>query len=379
MGVAPMTIAKVECIYTKPAWVFVKITTDNGIVGWGEASYGGRDLATGAAVMEAARYLVGTDPTELERHWSHLFRGPFRRGGPVLMSASAGIDMALWDIKGKAYGVPIYQLIGGKVREKVRAYGGGATPEWCNAGQPGAKMSAEELVPFLETWDADEWAASLPDWSPEIGCPTWGGFTCHKVCYLPACMLGGVERPIVINQCANAFAALRRKVGSSVDIAMDLHGRASPATARQLVAKLAPSDPMFIEEPILGDDLQSLLHLQQISTVPIATGERVYTRWQWGDLIANSACQIVQPDIITSGGIWELRKIAAMAEAREIGIAPHMPYGPISFMACIHLAAATPNHVIQEGGGNVTASHSYLTEPIELLPGGFIGVPNRPG
>eukprot|EP01048_Picozoa_sp_COSAG05_P019968 COSAG05_NODE_3274_length_2187_cov_0.855364_2_plen_190_part_01 len=160
MGVAPMTIAKVECIYTKPAWVFVKITTDNGIVGWGEASYGGRDLAAGAAVMEAARYLVGTDPTELERHWSHLFRGPFRRGGPVLMSASAGIDMALWDIKGKAYGVPVYQLIGGKVREKVRAYGGGATPEWCNAGQPGAAMSAEELVPYLETWDADEWAAS---------------------------------------------------------------------------------------------------------------------------------------------------------------------------------------------------------------------------
>ena len=293
---------------------------------------------------------------EMERHWQHLYRGPFRRGGPVLMSASAGIDMALWDIKGKALGVPVYQLIGGKCREKVRAYGGGATPPWVNYGQPGSDKGVEDLVPFLEQWDAEEWAASLPDWSGEPHCPTWGGFTCHKVCYLPACMVAGVEKPIVLNACVAAFAALRKKVGDGVDLAMDLHGRASPATARALVAKLAPYDPMFIEEPILGDDLPTLVNLQNLSTVPIATGERLYTRWEFQDIIAASAVQIVQPDIITSGGIWELRKIAAQAESREIGIAPHMPYGPISFIACLHLAAATPNHVIQEGGGNIAVS-----------------------
>lgn len=130
---------------------------------------------------------------------------------------------------------------------------------------------------------------------------------------------------------------------------------------------------------ILGDDLESLLNLQSLSTIPIATGERLYTRWQFQDIIAKSAVQIVQPDIITSGGIWELRKIAAQAESREIGLAPHMPYGPISFIACLHLAAATPNHVIQEGGGNVAVSKNYLTQPLELLEGGYVAVPDRPG
>ena len=320
---------------------------DNGIVGWGEASYGGRDRAAGVAVEEASRYLIGTDPMEMERHWQHLYRGPFRRGGPVLMSASAGIDMALWDIKGKALGVPVYQLIGGKCREKVRAYGGGATPPWVNYGQPGSDKGVEDLVPFLEQWDAEEWAASLPDWSGEPHCPTWGGFTCHKVCYLPACMVAGVEKPIVLNACVAAFAALRKKVGDGVDLAMDLHGRASPATARALVAKLAPYDPMFIEEPILGDDLPTLVNLQNLSTVPIATGERLYTRWEFQDIIAASAVQIVQPDIITSGGIWELRKIAAQAETRNISIAPHCPYGPVSLVASLHLDTVTPNFLIQ--------------------------------
>jgi hypothetical protein len=222
----------VETIYTKPAWVFVKITTSNGIVGWGEASYGGRDRAAGAAVEEAARYLLGTDPTELERHWQHLYRGPFRRGGPVLMSASAGIDMALWDIKGKALGVPVYQLIGGKVREKVRAYGGGATPEWVRCGQPGSPHSADDLLPMLEAWDADEWAASLPEWSGAVGGAVWGGFTCHKVCYLPSCMLAGVERPLVIDSCVRAFAALRRKVVGANPSCLPAphHGSPSPST-----------------------------------------------------------------------------------------------------------------------------------------------------
>ena len=251
------------------------------------------------------------------------------------MSASAGIDMALCtcypsestcymcyllrfstdksvvyggqgDIKGKALGVPVYQLIGGKCREKVRAYGGGATPDWVNCGQPGSKFSSDDLIPMLQKWNADEWAASLPDWSPEPHCPVWGGFTCHKVCYLPATMLAGMPQPIVLNACVDAFAALRRKVGPAVDLAMDLHGRASPAIARALVAKLAPYDPMFIEEPILGDDLEGLLNLQSISTVPIATGERLYTRWQFQDIIAKSAVQIVQPDIITSGEPFQI-------------------------------------------------------------------------
>lgn len=195
----------------------------------------------------------------------------------------------------------MYQLIGGKCREKVRAYGGGATPDWVTCGQPGSRYSADDLIPMLQEWDAEEWAASLPAWSPEPHCPVWGGFTCHKVCYLPATMIGGMPQPIVIQACVDAFAALRKKVGNSVDLAMDLHGRASPAIARALVAKLAPYDPMFIEEPILGDDLESLLSLQNLSTVPIATGERLYTRWQFQDIIAKSAVQIVQPDIITSG------------------------------------------------------------------------------
>jgi galactonate dehydratase len=339
----PMRITHLETLHLRPRWLVVRVHTDAGIAGLGEATLEGRSLTVETAVHEMGRWLIGQDPRRIEHIWQHLFRGGFYRGGPVLCSALSGIDQALWDILGRQLGVPVYQLLGGAVRERVRLYG------WMNVTTTGdyiveaARLAAEQK------------------------------FTAFK------CTVTDAMRPLEsrahCEAAAARFRALRQRLGDEVDIAVDLHGRCTPAVSRQLARLLEPDHPLFLEEPVLGDDPQALVDLAAATSVPLATGERLYTRWQFQEIIARRAVAVVQPDIAHAGGISELRRIAAAAEAREIALAPHCPLGPVALAACLHVAAATPNFLCQE---HVTLGETLLTRPLRISDG-FAALPDGPG
>ncbi len=337
-----MKITRLETLFVKPRWVFLKMHTDAGIVGWGEPIVEGWSQTTAAAVHEMGRYLIGQDPRRIEHHWQALYRGGFYRGGPVLTSALSGVEQAMWDITGKWLGVPVYQLLGGAVRDKIRVYGhvgGDSTEAYIASGQ----ASVEK------------------------------GFTAVKTG-----MFGAVEfvdSPRFVAEAAEKMAALRRGVGESVDIGVDFHGRVSPAMAVKLCKALEPYNPMFIEEPVLPGNVDALVTVARSTTVPIATGERLFTRWGFREVLEKGAAVILQPDLSHAGGIFEVRKIAAMAEAYYAAIAPHCPLGPIALAACLQVDACTPNFLCQE---QVNMGEGYLKQPFELRDG-YIDVPTGPG
>jgi galactonate dehydratase len=338
-----MTITRIETIHLRPRWLVVRLHTSTGLVGLGEATLEGRCLTVEAALHEMGRWLIGQDPRRIEHIWQHLQRGGFYRGGPVLSSALSGIDVALWDILGKHLGVPVYQLLGGAVRDRIRLYG------WMDVTKTGDYIeSASRLV------TADK-------------------FTAFK------CTITDAMRPLEsrksIAAAVKRFRDLRERLGDSADIGVDLHGRCSLTVSRQLAHQLEPFHPLFLEEPVLGDDPRALRELAAGTTVPIATGERLYTRWQFQDLIAERAVAVVQPDVAHAGGISELRRIAAMAEARGIAFAPHCPLGPVAFAACLHLAAATPNFLCQE---HLTLGETLLVQPFAVQEG-YTALPTGPG
>jgi galactonate dehydratase len=288
------------------------------------------------------RYLLGQDPRRIEHHWQAIYRGAFYRGGPVLTSALSGIEQAMWDITGKWLGVPVHQLLGGAVREKTRVYGhvGG---ESCEAyGSSGRRALAQ-------------------------------GFTAVKTCPFGAARF--VESAEFIDQAAARIAALREGVGKGVDIGVDFHGRVSPATAIQLAKALEPYRPMFIEEPCLPENVDAMAAVARATTIPIATGERLFTKWGFREVLEKRAAAILQPDVSHAGGILEVRKIAAMAEAHFAAIAPHCPLGPISLAACLQVDACTPNFLCQE---QVTFGEGYLKQPF-VLSDGCVAVPTGPG
>jgi galactonate dehydratase len=338
-----MVITRIEPLHLRPRWLVVRVHTDTGVAGLGEATLEGRCLTVEAALLEMSRWLVGQDPRRIEHIWQHLYRGGFYRGGPVLTSALSGIDQALWDILGKHLNAPVYQLLGGAVRDRIRLYG------WVNVTSTGdyieaaAKLAAEHK------------------------------FTTFK------CTITDAMRPLESREAIAAavarFAALRERLGDEIDIGIDLHGRCSPSVSRQLAKALEPYHPLFIEEPILGDDCGALRDLAAATSVPLATGERLYTRWQFQDLIAQRAVAVVQPDVAHAGGISEVRRIAAAAEAREIAFAPHCPLGPVALAACLQLAAATPNFLCQE---HVTLGETLLTRPFSVRDG-HADLPAGPG
>ncbi len=337
-----MRITKVETLFIKPRWMVLKIHTDEGIVGLGEPTLEGRSQTVAAAVQEIARYLVGQDPTRIEHHWQAIYRGQFYRGGPILCSALSGIEQALWDITGKWLGVPVYKLLGGATRDKIRLYGwiGGDTPE--KHAEAGRQRVAQ-------------------------------GFTAIKMGVSDAGRI--VESPAWFQKQVDNFAAARAAVGPNVDIGMDFHGKVSPANAVRLARALEPYSPLFIEEPVLPENVDAMAFVARGTSIPIATGERLFTKWGFREVLEKQAATVLQPDLCHAGGILEVKKIAAMGEAYYAAVAPHCPLSPIALAACIQLDACIPNFLCQE---HVSLGEGYLKEPFKLVDG-YIPLPTGPG
>ena len=333
-----LRITKLETILVKPRWLFLKIHTNAGIIGLGEPVVEGRALTCRTAIEEIAPYLVGKDPRAVTHHWQAIYRHAFYRGGPILTSALSGIDQALWDIKGKAVGVPVYELLGGPTRSKVRVYAHSRTPE---------SMKADMKK----------------------------GFTAFKTGPAKRRPARYIETPAEVKYAVEKFAELRAAVGDGVDIGVDFHGAISPAHAKMLIKGLEPYNPMFIEEPCQAQNHDIMAEIARGTHLPIATGERVFTKWGFREVLEKRAATILQPDMCHAGGITEVRLIAGMAEAYYATIAPHNPLGPISLAAGVHLAASIPNFLIQE---QVSLGEGYIKKPFTVKEG-YLELPTGPG
>ncbi|WP_309120462.1 galactonate dehydratase [Paenibacillus sp.] len=310
-----MKIRSIELFTVPPRWLFLKVTTDDGLTGWGEPIVEGRAETVKAAVQELSDYFIGKEAGNIEDLWQVMYRGGFYRGGPILTSAISGIEQALWDIKGKRFGVPIYELLGGSVRDKMRVYA------WIGGDKPAETAEA-----------AREKVAA--------------GYTAVKM--NGTAEMEWIDSNAKIESAVANIAAVREAVGYGIGIGIDFHGRVHKGMAKALIKELEPYKPMFIEEPVLPENNEALLELARVTTVPIATGERMFTRWDFKHALASGAVDIIQPDLSHAGGIWETRKIAAMAEAYDVAVAPHCPLGPIALAASLQLDFCTPNAFIQE-------------------------------
>ncbi|GAB2760054.1 galactonate dehydratase [Salinifilum aidingensis] len=309
-----MKITQLRTYQVPPRWLFLRIDTDEGIVGWGEPVVEGRAGTVRAAVDELSDYLVGADPGRVEDHWQVLTKGGFYRGGPVLSSAVAGIDQALWDIKGKALGVPVHELLGGPVRDRMRVYSWVAGDEPSAAVEHAAQRVAE-------------------------------GFSAVKMNV--AGRMRQLETTAEIRAAVERARAVKDELGPHGDVAIDFHGRVSPPLARRLCRELEPVQPLFVEEPVLPELSGELPRVVDSTTVPIATGERLYSRWDFADVL-RSGIAVAQPDLSHAGGVSECRRIAAQAEVHGVGLAPHCPLGPIALAASLQVDFASPNALIQE-------------------------------
>jgi galactonate dehydratase len=305
-------------------WIFVKVETDDGLIGWGEASLEWKTRAVAGAIADFEPFVVGVDPRRIEHLVQTMSRQPFFRGGIVASSALSGIEQACWDILGKSLNVPVYQLLGGAVRDRVRMY------DHLGGGEMKALYLDDEPQVMAER--ARESMAA--------------GYTAVKVLAVPRTL--PVDGPIPIKRAVATMAAIREAVGEAVDIMVDFHGRTTPAMGIAYADALAPYRPLFIEEPALPENIDALAQVARATKIPVATGERLVSRFQFRELLERQACAVIQPDLCHCGGIWEARKIAAMAEAYYVSVAPHNPLGPIATAACIHFALATPNFLIQE-------------------------------
>lgn len=332
-------ITKLETFLVKPRWIFLKIHTDAGIVGLGEPLLEGRALTIQTAIKEVEPYLVGKDPRAVVHHWQAIYRHAFYRGGPLLTSALSGIDQALWDIKGKLLGVPVHELLGGPTRDRVRIYGRASNAE-------DMKKRKAEGYTIIKTGVAKKNTANI------------------------------VENPAFIKYASDNFASLREAGGPEMDIAIDFHGAVPQQTSKVLIKELEQYQPFFVEEPCQAQNVDTLVDIARGTHIPIATGERIFTKWGFREILEKGAASIIQPDLCHAGGITEGRLIAGMAEAYYIPIAPHNPMGPISLATGLQLAASVPNFLVQE---QVTLGEGYLKEPFKLQKDGTVMVPNKPG
>ena len=308
-------ITNLNLYLVRPRWCFLEMETDEGITGWGEPVLEGHCDAVKACVEEMKPYLIGHDPSRIEDIWSTIYRAGFYRGGGVLMSAIAGIDQALWDIKGKVFQAPVYQLMGGPCRDSIRVYSwiGGDRPadvgqaalEKKNAGFTAVKMNATEELQFIDSYAK-------------------------------------------IDEVLERVASIRETCGKHFGIAIDFHGRVHKPMAKVLAKKLEEFDPMFLEEPVLCENMEYFPEIAAACNIPIATGERLYTRWDFKRLLRTGGVDIIQPDLSHAGGLTEVKKIAAMAEACDVALAPHCPLGPIALASCLNVDATCYNAAIQE-------------------------------
>lgn len=349
-----MKITRLEIIKVKPRWMFLKMYTDTDIVGLGEPVLEGHCNSVEAVLREFEEYLIGKDPMQIEHHMQALYRGGFYRGGPLMLSAISGIEQAMWDIKGKYYNCPVYEMLGGKCRDKVRMY-----THVKRAGTAG-DFPVEEMLKITRERLSQ-------------------GYTALKYSIIPP--IRTIDTPENTQKHVERFAAVRNEIGSGVDLAIDFHGRVSPAMAVRLAEELKPYMPFFIEEPCLPENVDCMVNIARSTSIPIAAGERLFGKWQYRELLEKQAVSVVQPDICHCGGIFEGRKIAVMSELYFATVAPHNPLGPISLAACLQLDACIPNFLVQEHPGNPDLSDlgvGYIKEPFEIK-NGYIDVPVKPG
>jgi galactonate dehydratase len=311
-AIRTIVVDAVRCNY-----VYVKVHTDEGMYGLGEASLEGLELAVVGAIDNLAPLIVGEDPFRIEHIWQALHRWPFWRLGPVLGSAMKGIDIALWDLKGKALGLPVYELLGGAVRDRVRMY------------RQAHGQSVQDTVRAGQT-------------------ATAAGFTAIKIGCWPTETTDRVEERPGVRRTVEQMTALREALGEDVDILLDAHGRMTPSTALTMARALEPFHPYFLEEPIRPESPASYGPLKAASPIPLAAGERLFTPWGFRDVIEHEWLDFVQPDLCHAGGITGVRKIAALAETHYIRVCPHNPLSPVSTAACLHLDAAISNFGCQE-------------------------------
>ena len=301
-------VTKIDTFVLKNSWVFVKVSTDAGIVGWGEMLKDDAK-ACAAGALEVGDYLIGQDPCRVVHHWQAIHRGAFYRGGPIKTAITSGIDQALWDIKGKVYGVPVYKLFGGPTRDRVRVYGRISEETGVNAMKTGPRGEERQAFKYIE----------------------------------------GQK---FVDEVVERFKTLRDKYGDEVDIGLDFHGAVQPPTALLLMKALEPYNPWFYEEIIQALNVDVMAELARKTHIPIATGERIFTKWGFKEILEKRAATILQPDVCYAGGITELKIIAGMAEAYYSPLAPHNPQGPCSLAASFQVAVSIPNFLIQERGDN---------------------------
>ncbi len=347
-----MKISEVNTYYVRPRWGFVEIVTDSGIHGWGEAVLEGHCKAVLSCVEEMKDYLLGNDPANISDIWTTLYRAGFYRGGGVLMSAISGIDQALWDIKGKSLNVPVWQLLGGSCRDKMKVYCwvggdrpadvGSAALEKKQEGYLAVKMNATEELQMVDSYDK-------------------------------------------IDAVLERVAAIRESCGKYFGIAIDFHGRVHKPMAKVLAKKLEEFDPMFIEEPVLCENMEYFPEIAAACNIPIATGERLFSKYDFKRLLQNGGVDIIQPDLSHAGGISEVLKIAAMAEAYDVALAPHCPLGPIALASCLNVDAVSYNAVIQEQSmgihynvGKSVLDYVKNTDDF-IFENGFAKLPSLPG
>lgn len=347
-----MKITKLELFKVPPRWLFLKISTDEGYEGWGEPIVEGRADTVKTAVEELSSYLIGANPNKIEDIWQVLYRSGFYRGGPVLTSAISGVEQALWDIKGKYYNTPVYELLGGACRDRIRVY------SWIGGEKP------DEVAEAAREKQSQGFSAIKMNATGELN-------------YIDdfSKVRGVVER----------VASIREACGEDFGIAVDFHGRVHKAMAKILVQELNPYHLMFVEEPVLCENYEAFKEIASYTTAPIATGERLFTRWDYKKIFEQGVVNIIQPDLSHAGGILECKKIAAMAEAYDMAVAPHCPLGPIALAACIQLDACTPNAIIQEQSLGIHYNKGndlldFLKDPgVFEYKDGYVGLPAKPG
>ena len=347
-----LKISKITVYKVKPRWIFVKVSTDEGIEGWGEMISGTKTETVVAGAYEIGnRILLGQNPFEIERLFQEMHRS-FFRGGPINGTIVSGLEMALWDIKGKALGVPVYELLGGAARDKIKVY------SWIGGDRP------DEVV---------EQAQDRFD----------RGFTAIKM--NATSELHYIDSYEKVEEVVSRVSSIREKFGNKLDIGVDFHGRVHKPMAKVLAKALEPYHPMFLEEVVLPENEEYFTEIANTVAVPLATGERLYTRWQFKNLFKQGAIDVIQPDVALCGGILETRKIAAMAEAYDMAVAPHAPYGPIALAATLQIDSCTPNVFIQEQSLGIHYNKGFdlldFVENKEIFQydDGYVGIPEKPG
>ena len=333
-------------MFNFPPWnyVFVKVETDEGIEGWGDATCG--PMATVTMVEELGRLIVGKDPFTIEEHWQTMHHRAFARGGPIQNSACAGIEMALYDIKGKALGIPVYELLGGKMRDRIWCYGrwDGPSPE------AAAEFALSQVATGFTALKGDPFD--------------------HRGLYISY----EAEKKAI-----DTFAAVREAVGFEVELLVEVHGRLTPAEAIRVGDAIEPLRPFVFEEPVPFENIDAMQAVARAINVPIATGERIFSPFTYFDLLQRQIVAMIQPDVIQSGGIGQLKRIAALAEAQYVGVQPHAIHGPMDVLAALHVDASIPNFMIHEGGGKAWFQDACVGDFPVRDAEGYMPLPTGPG